>query len=171
MNRMMLGLVAVFVLGSSLALLGCGGDDCDCDDITTIDANSNNAALLGGKAFTFADGTAIVITPAGIPTVLTFNSTATRFNLSTGTFVATGAVTFSSINLIVGNSTAPTPTVPGSTFPAASAAAAGKTITFTATFDNTTGSITVTTASGGTITSAPGVSTTPTGTGGFGGGA
>ena len=34
MNRMVLGLIAVFVLGGSLVLLSCGGDD-DTTDITS----------------------------------------------------------------------------------------------------------------------------------------
>ena len=38
MNRMVLGLIAVFVLGGSLVLLSCGGDDTT--DITSEDAAS-----------------------------------------------------------------------------------------------------------------------------------
>ena len=48
-NRMVLGLIAVFVLGGSLVLLSCGGDD----DTTDINA-SNAASQLGGKQFPLA---------------------------------------------------------------------------------------------------------------------
>ena len=47
-NSMVLGLIAVFVLGGALVLLSCGGGD----DTTDINA-SNAASQLGGKQFTF----------------------------------------------------------------------------------------------------------------------
>ena len=52
MNRMVLGLIAVFVLGGSLVLLSCGGDD-DTTDITSSDA----ASQLGGRQYTFTTET------------------------------------------------------------------------------------------------------------------
>jgi hypothetical protein len=75
-NRMVLGLIAVFVLGGSLVLLSCGGDD----NTTDID-QSNAAAQLGGKQFTFSSETNFNVT---VNSVLAFNSSASNFALVAG---------------------------------------------------------------------------------------
>ena len=59
MNRMVLGLIAVFVLGGSLVLLSCGGSD-DTTDITASDA----AFQLGGKQFVFTTETEFCVAKA-----------------------------------------------------------------------------------------------------------
>jgi hypothetical protein len=82
-HRMVLGLIAVFVLGGSLVLLSCGSDD----DTTDIDA-SNAASQLGGKQFTFTTETDFGVANA----TLAFNGDATRFSLIAGSGVATGLV-------------------------------------------------------------------------------
>ena len=84
-NSMVLGLIAVFVLGGSLVLLSCGGDD----DTTGINA-SNAASQLGGKQFTFTEETDFGVASA----TLAFNASATRFALTSGNSVATGLVTY-----------------------------------------------------------------------------
>ena len=72
-NRLVLGLIAVFVLGSSLMLLSCGSDD----DTTDIDA-SNAASQFGGRQFPFT-----AETDFGVAVVtLAFNAYATRFALT-----------------------------------------------------------------------------------------
>src|SRR4029453_1973352 len=78
-NRMVLGLIAVFVLGGSLVLLSCGGDD---DNTTDID-QGNAAAQLGGKQFTFSSETDF--NNVTVNSVLAFNSNASNF-----AFVASG---------------------------------------------------------------------------------
>jgi hypothetical protein len=85
MNRMVLGLIAVFVLGGSLVLLSCGGDD-DTTDITASDASFQ----LGGREFTFTTETEFGVASA----TLAFNADATRFALIAGNSVATGLVTY-----------------------------------------------------------------------------
>jgi len=168
MNRMVLGLVAVFVLGSSLALLGCSSDD---DDITDVSDQATAAALLGGQAFTFADGTVFGVTPANTVTTLSFNATATRFNLSAPGLArsATGTVTYASCILNTGPGTGangPNATGGGSNFPAGTGPQANSVNTLNpCQFDNTTLTITVTTNLG----SATSNTQVPTGSGGFGG--
>jgi hypothetical protein len=97
MNRMVLGLIAVFVLGGSLVLLSCGGDDTT--DITASDA----AFQLGGKQFVFTTETEFGVASA----TLAFNADATRFALTSGDRVATGLVTYDdgSCTFTVGAST------------------------------------------------------------------
>jgi hypothetical protein len=75
-HRMVLGLIAVFVLGGSLVLLSCGGGD----DTTDID-QSNAAAQLGGKQFTFSSETDFNVT---VNSILGFNSSASDFALVGG---------------------------------------------------------------------------------------
>jgi hypothetical protein len=87
-HSLVLGLIAVFVLGSSLVLLGCGGGD----DTTDINA-SNAAAQLGGKQFTFTSETDFGVT---VSATLAFNAAATRFALLAGNSRAGGAVTYGS---------------------------------------------------------------------------
>jgi hypothetical protein len=169
-NRMVLGLVAVFVLGSSLALLGCGSDD-DEANITNVSDQATAASLLGGQVVTFADGTVFGVTPAGTPTTLAFNATATRFNLSAPGLgrSATGTVTYGSCILTTGPGTGangPNATGGGSNFPANTGPQANSVTTLNpCQFNSDTGTITVTTGQG-TATSD---SRRPTGTGGFGG--
>jgi hypothetical protein len=76
-NRMVLGLIAVFVLGGSLVLLSCGGDD----DNTTDIEQSNAAAQLGGKQFTFSGETDFNVT---VNAILAFNPSASNFALVAG---------------------------------------------------------------------------------------
>jgi hypothetical protein len=88
-NRMVLGLIAVFVLGGSLVLLSCGGDDDD-----TTDINSGNAAFqLGNRQFTFSTQTDFGVT---VFSTLAFNANADRFALIAGTSRAVGAVQYGS---------------------------------------------------------------------------
>jgi hypothetical protein len=82
-NSMVLGLIAIFVLGASLVLLSCSSDD----DTTDID-RSNAAAQLGGKQFTFTTETDFGVANA----TLAFNGDASRFALTAGNGVATGLV-------------------------------------------------------------------------------
>jgi hypothetical protein len=95
---MVLGLIAIFVLGGSLVLLSCGGDD----DTTDIDA-SNAAFQVGGKSFTFATTNVFGTASA----TLSFNASATRFALTAGNSVATGLVGYNdgSCTFTVGAST------------------------------------------------------------------
>ena len=72
-NSMVLGLIALFVLGGSLVLLSCGGGD----NTTDID-QSNAAAQLGGKQFTFSSETDFNIT---VNSILAFNASASNFAL------------------------------------------------------------------------------------------
>ena len=97
-NRMVLGLLAVFVLGGSLVLLSCGGGD----DTTDIDA-SNAAAQLGGKQFIFTTETDFGVASG----TLAFNADATRFAFTSGNNVATGLVGYGdgSCSFTVGAST------------------------------------------------------------------
>jgi hypothetical protein len=88
-NRIVLGLIAVFVLGGSLVLLSCGGGD----STTDIDA-SNAASQLGAKQFGFNAETDFDVT---VNATLAFNANATRFALTTGT---AGTVAFSSIRAV-----------------------------------------------------------------------
>jgi len=116
-NRMVLGLVAVCVLGSSLALLGCGGGDDE--NVVGITA-ANASSLVGGKAFTFPGDTGFGIANANLPLILAFNSSASRFALSvSGSLrVATGTVTYGSCIFTVGPTTEPITGVGGgSNFP------------------------------------------------------
>ena len=83
MNRMVLGLIAVFVLGGSLVLLSCGGDD-DTTDITF----SNAASQLGGRQYIFTTETEFGVASS----TLAFNADASRFALFSGNSVATGFV-------------------------------------------------------------------------------
>lgn len=85
-NRMVLGLIVVFVLGGSLVLLSCGGGD----DTTDIDA-SNAASQLGGKQFTFTTETDFNVT---VSATLAFNASASRFALIAGNSRAVGVVTY-----------------------------------------------------------------------------
>jgi hypothetical protein len=75
-NRMVLGLIAVFVLGGSLVLLSCGGGD-----NTTDISQSNAAAQLGGKQFTFNTETDFNVS---VNSVLAFNSSASNFAFVAG---------------------------------------------------------------------------------------
>ena len=85
-NRMMLGLIAVFVLGASLGLLSCGGGD-DTTDINASDA----ASLLSCKQYTFTTETDFNVTVAS---TLGFNNTATRFALLAPSGRAVGFVNY-----------------------------------------------------------------------------
>lgn len=76
-NRIMLGLIAVFVLGGSLVLLSCGGGG---DNTTNITA-SNAAQQLGGKQFTFSGESDFNVT---VTANLAFNTNATNFALVAG---------------------------------------------------------------------------------------
>jgi hypothetical protein len=84
-NSIVLGLIAVFVLGGSLVLLSCGGDD----NTTDIDA-SNAAAQLGSKQFLFNTNTVFGVASA----TLTFNADASRFALAAVNSTATGLVAY-----------------------------------------------------------------------------
>ena len=82
-HRLLLGLIAVFVLGGFFVLLSCGGGD-DTTNLTT----SNAAAQVGGKQFTFTTQTVF-----GVANItLAFNAAATRFAMAAGNSVATGLV-------------------------------------------------------------------------------
>ena len=85
MNRMVLGLIAVFVLGGSLVLLSCGGDDTT--DITQQDA----ASLLSCRQYTFTTETDFNVSVAS---TLGFNNGATRFALLAPTGSAVGFVNY-----------------------------------------------------------------------------
>jgi hypothetical protein len=88
-NRMVLGLIAVFVLGGSLVLFSCGGSD-NTTDITF----SNAPSQLGNKQFTFTTETDFNVTAAA---TLVFNSNASRFALIAG---AVGSVDVSTIRAV-----------------------------------------------------------------------
>jgi hypothetical protein len=75
-NSMVLGLIAVFVLGGSLVLLSCGGGD-----NTTDIEQSNAAAQLGGKQFTFSSETDFNVT---VNSILAFNPSASNFAFVAG---------------------------------------------------------------------------------------
>jgi len=84
-NSIVLGLIAVFVLGGSLVLLSCGGDD------NTTDINASNApAQLGGKQFVFQEQTIF----GNASATLAFNADASRFALVAGNSAATGLVAY-----------------------------------------------------------------------------
>src|SRR5215475_10232440 len=85
-NRMVLGLIAVFVLGGSLVLLSCGGGD-DTTDIT----QQNSASLLSCRQYTFTTETDFNVTVAS---TLGFNNGATRFALVTPGGRAEGFVNY-----------------------------------------------------------------------------
>ena len=85
-NRMVLGMIAVFVLGGSLVLLSCGGDD-DTTDLT----QSNSASLLSCRQFTFNTETDFNVTVAS---TLGFNNGATRFALLAPSGSAVGFVNY-----------------------------------------------------------------------------
>jgi hypothetical protein len=85
-NRMVLGLLAVFVLGGSLVLVSCGGGD-DTTDITT----SNAASLLSCRQFTFSGETDFNVT---VNATLGFNNGATRFGLLGPSGSAVGSVNY-----------------------------------------------------------------------------
>jgi hypothetical protein len=85
-NRMVLGLIAVFVLGSSLVLLSCSSDD-DTTDIT----QSNFASLLSCRQYTFTSETDFNVTVAS---TLGFNNGATRFALVAPSGPAVGFVNY-----------------------------------------------------------------------------
>jgi len=97
-HSMVLGLIAIFVLGGSLVLLSCGGGD----DTTEIDA-SNAAFQVGNKSFTFTTTTVFGLASA----TLSFNAPATRFALTAGNSAATGVVGYDdgSCTFTVGAST------------------------------------------------------------------
>ena len=97
-NSIVLGLIAVFVLGGSLMLLSCSSDD----DTTDINA-SNAASQVGGKQFTFTTQTDFGVASG----TLAFNAAATRFALAAGNSVATGLVAYGdgSCTFTVGAST------------------------------------------------------------------
>jgi hypothetical protein len=105
MNSLVVGLLAVFVLGGSLALLSCGGGD----DTTDIDA-SNAQAQLGGKQFIFQQQTDF----GNASGTLAFNGNASRFAFVAGNSVATGVVGYGDGTCIftVGASTFQTGTGP-----------------------------------------------------------
>ena len=85
-NRMVLGLIAVFVLGGSLVLLSCGGGD-DTTDIT----QSNSASLLSCRQYTFTTETDFNVSVAS---TLGFNNGATRFALVAPSGSAVGFVNY-----------------------------------------------------------------------------
>jgi hypothetical protein len=85
-NSMVLGLIAIFVLGGSLVLLSCGGGD----DTTDIDA-SNAASLLSCRQFTFSGETDFNVT---VNATLGFNNGATRFALLGPSGSAGGSVNY-----------------------------------------------------------------------------
>jgi hypothetical protein len=94
MHSMVLGLIVAFVLGGSLVLLSSGGGGSG-TNTTNIDA-SNAAAQLGGKSFVYTvDPIFGTSTPSA---VLTFNNSATRFNLanSGNNTILVGSVTYGS---------------------------------------------------------------------------
>jgi len=165
MNRMVLVLVAVFVLGGSLALLSCSSDD---DDNTTDVTDQGTAAsLLGNKTFVFPDGTAFGVTPANTTTTLAFNASATRFSVSTATRLANGTVTYGSCFFTVGPNTTASATVSGSNFPAGTGPQPNQAFTANpCTFDGDANTLTITIGATTTTSNSSGV---PTGTGGFGG--
>ena len=97
-HRMVLGLIAVVVLGGSLVLVSCGGGD-DTTDINASDA----ASQLGGKQFVFQQQTIF----GNASATLAFNGDASRFALTAGNGVATGLVGYGdgSCTFTVGAST------------------------------------------------------------------
>jgi len=175
MNKMVLGLIAVFVLGGSLVLLGCGGDD---DENTTeIKDAATAAALLGGKTFVFADGTVFGVTPPNTQTTLAFNTGATRFSVTNATTTplrtAKGAVTYGSCIFTVGSSsTNPDGTVApigGTSFPSGTGPQANQVFTANPCTFNSDGP-TLTITIGATTATSTSTGTTPsTGSGAVGG--
>src|SRR5882672_7240581 len=92
-NSMVVGLIALVVLGGSLVLLRCGGGD------DTTDINAGNApSQLGGKQFTFSTQTDFGVT---VFSTLAFNANATRFALIAGNSRAAGAMQYGSCIFIV----------------------------------------------------------------------
>ena len=88
-NRMVLGLMAVFVLGGSLVLLSCGGDD-------TTDINASNAASqLGGKQFIFTAETDFGVT---VSTCEINHSESNNLILNDATSTSNGPTTISSFS-------------------------------------------------------------------------
>jgi hypothetical protein len=110
LHRVVLGLVVVVILGSSLALLGCGGDD-------TEDASPSNTNNL---TFAFANGVAFDPNLNNIPVNLTFLNSSTTFVLQVPGAIlrtATGTNRFDSCILTVGPGRDPSAIGGGSTFP------------------------------------------------------
>jgi hypothetical protein len=95
-HSMVLGLIAVFVLGGSLVLLSCGGGD----DTTDINA-SNAPSQLGGKQFTFTTETDFGVM---VGATLAFNAAASRWALIAGNSRAAGGITYGSCIFTVGAS-------------------------------------------------------------------
>ena len=87
-NSMVLGLMAVFVLGGALVLLSCGGGD----DTTDIVA-SNATSQVGGRQYLFTAETDFGIT---VGATLAFNAAATRFAVRAGSSRAVGAIRYGS---------------------------------------------------------------------------
>jgi len=164
MNRMVLGLVAVFVLGSSLVLLSCSSDDEE--NTTEVRDQVTATNLLGGKAFTFADGQAFGVLPAGTPTTLAFNGNATRFAVSAAGRRATGTVTYGSCIFTVGPNSSPDAAGGGTNFPAGTGPQPVQQFTAnTCTFDTVATTLTIT-INNINITSGSPVSTGAVGFGG-----
>ena len=87
-HSIVVGLIAVFVLGGALGLLSCGGGG---DNTTDINA-SNAASQVGGKQFTFPTQTVFGVANA----TRAFNAPATRFAVVAGNSAAGGSVTYGS---------------------------------------------------------------------------
>jgi hypothetical protein len=113
LHRAVLGLVGVILLGGSLALLGCGGDDTE--DASPI--NTNN------RTFAFANGVAFNPNLNNVPVNLTFLNNSTVFDLQVpGAALrrATGTNIFSSGSCILSvgpNRLDPSAAGGGSSFP------------------------------------------------------
>ena len=127
LNRVVLGLVVVVVLGGSLALVGCGGGD------DTEEASTNNT---NNKTFAFSNGVAFHPNLNNVPVNLTFFNSSTLFDLQVPGAVlrrATGSNRFSDGECIltVGPNNNPSSAGGGSSFPVGTGPQPGETITLT----------------------------------------
>lgn len=158
LHRVVLGLVVVILLGGSLALLGCGGDD-------TEDASPSNTNNL---TFAFANGVAFHPNLNNVPVNLTFLNSSTVFDLQVpGALLrqATGTTRFDSCVLTVGpNGGVDGPTAPegGSNFPVGTGPQPGEILNLTTCeFDTEDFTLTVE-SSFGESTSSPAIPATIT---------
>ena len=124
LNRVVLGLVVVVVLGGSLVLVGCGGGD------NTEEAQASNT---NNKTFAFSNGVPFHPNLNNVPVNLTFLNGSTLFDLQVPGAVlrrATGSVRFGSNQcfLTVGLNRDPTAAGGGSSFPVGTGPQPGETV-------------------------------------------
>jgi hypothetical protein len=76
LHKVVLGFVVVLILGGSLALLGCGGDDeGEIKDVNvTVDADDVTVPAVQGRPFTFANGQVFGGNIGNLPVILTFTT-------------------------------------------------------------------------------------------------